>query len=320
MDTSQNSKNTFVDTVKILIENWNRASIMQGAAEMAYFLLLSLVPILLVLANVIPLLPYSPQEAINLIESTFPSDISTFLVPIVRDYLQSSSGGAISIGLLASIWSASKVFGTLGRVLDEVYGATQKKNFIITRLLSLLVMITILFIVILAVFTFVFGEQILNFVGSFLEMDIPFLQEFLVLRWVLFPVILIVVTTVIYHLVPNHHLKIKYAVPGAVFTTFALILLSQFFTIISKYLGGDAVTNQTIGGFIVLMLFLYVANVLILLGALINTFTYEIINGQSVMEYENELREKELREETNWGGYPDESEVVLLKRKIYKVR
>ena len=168
MVESSNKKYSVVDAIKIVIYNWNRASIMQGAAEMAYYMLLSLVPILLVVANVIPLLPFDTAEILNLLEQTFPEDINQIIMPIVLDYLKSGSGGAISIGLLASIWSASKVFTTLRRVLDEVYGTTEAKNFIVARLLSLLSMIAILGVVAAAVFAFVFGEQILGFIQEFL--------------------------------------------------------------------------------------------------------------------------------------------------------
>ena len=105
--------------------------------EMSYYLLLSLVPILLVVANIIPLLPINTTEILSIIEQAVPGDVSELLMPIVTGYLESSSGGAISIGLLASIWSASNVFSTLRRVLDDVYGANTKKNFVIARFVIL---------------------------------------------------------------------------------------------------------------------------------------------------------------------------------------
>src|SRR5690625_5022926 len=206
---SNSKSGGFVGAVKIIMENWERASVMQGAAEMAYYLLLSLIPLLLVLANLIPLLPFSPAEAVSFIESSFPSDVSTMLIPIVEDYMASASGGAISIGLLASIWSASNVFSTLRRVLDEVYGVKLTNNFIIARILSLVIMIAILLLVGTAVFVFVFGEQILNFVSDFFEIEIPFIREFLLARWITLPLILIIVTIIVYQFLPNHHLKIK---------------------------------------------------------------------------------------------------------------
>lgn len=318
MNNTTTKTNNFADTLKIILENWNRTSIMEGAAAMTYYLLLSLIPILLVFANVIPFLPFSAQQAISFIQSTFPADISRMLIPIVKEYLESGSGGAISLGLLASIWSASKVFSTMRKILDQVYGATEKKNFIISRLLSLLIMLVILILVGFSIFAFVFGEQILNFVRDFFEIEIVFFETFLLLRWMLFPIILMIVSLVIYDLVPNHHLKIKYAIPGSVFVTVTLILLSQSFSLLTRYMGGDAIANQTLGGFIVLMLFLFVGNLLVLFGALINTMFFEIKNNQSVTEYETNRRKIEEMEASNWGGYPNETEEVLLKRKLYK--
>ena len=310
---------SFAHALKIIMENWKRANIMQGAAAMAYYLLLSLVPLLLVLANLIPLLPFSPAQAISLIETSFPPDVATMLIPIVEDYLASTSGGAISIGVLASIWSASNVFSTLRRVLDEVYGVKLKNNFIIARVLSLVIMIAILLLVGSALFIFVFGEQILELVRAYFELEIPFLQGFLHARWITLPLILIIVTTIIYQFLPNHHLKLKYSIPGAIFASVGLVILSQTFTLISRLMGGDAITNQTLGGFIVLMLFLFLANTVILFGALINTLIFELKNNISVPDYEMQVHEKEERAKRKWPGYPNESDTILLKRKIYKV-
>lgn len=320
MENSESKKYSLIDAIKIIINNWTRASIMQGAAEMAYYLLLSLVPILLVAANIIPLLPIDTNQVLALLEQAFPADIAQIIMPIVNDYLSSGSGGAISLGLLASIWSASNVFSTMRRVLDEVYGAKAKNNFLIARMLSLVVMIAILGIVGAAVFVFVFGEQILNLITSFLGIDFPFIQQLLQLRWVALPLILFGVGIIIYDLVPNHHLSVKYAIPGTIFMLLGLLLLSQFFSLATQFMGGEAVANQTIGGFIVLMLFLYLANVVILFGALLNTLTFEIKTGQSVLEYESKLAKKEELEESNYKGYPDETETVLLKRKLHKIK
>lgn len=316
---SNGKSGSIVHAIKIIMENWKRANVMQGAAAMAYYLLLSLIPLLLVLANVIPLLPLSPDQAISFIENSFPPDVATMLVPVVEDYLASASGGAISIGLLASIWSASNVFSTLRRVLDKVYGVELKNNFIIARVLSLVIMIAILLLVGSALFVFVFGEQILDFVRDYFEIEIPILQGFLHVRWITLPLILIIVTFIIYQFLPNHHLKLKYSIPGAILASVGLVILSQTFTIISRLMGGDAITNQTLGGFIVLMLFLFLSNTVILFGALINTLIFELKNNISVPDYEMQVHEKEEREKSKWPGYPDEADTILLKRKIYKI-
>lgn len=312
-------KDKIVKLITIGQSNWERATVNQSAAEMAYFVLLSLMPLLLVIANVIPLFPMETNEVLSLVQGAMPPDIYSVLEPTLESYLESASGGAISFGLLAAIWSASKVITILRRVLDDVYGSVQKNNFIIARILSLLVMIGILMVIGFAVFVFVFGEQILLFVQNQLGFDIPFIQEFLALRWIVLMIILFLVFAIVYRYVPNHSLTIKYAIPGAVFSTIGWLLLTQGFSLYITYAGGDALANATFGAFIALMLFLYFSSMIVLLGALINAMVFEWKNNESVEQYEAERRRVKELKKSDWTGYPDEDKTVILKRKLYKV-
>lgn len=312
-------KDKLLRLIQIGQSNWERATVNQSAAEMAYFLLLSLFPILLVIANIIPLFPIDPNEVLNLVAEFVPADIFNVLEPVIESYLDSGSGGAISFGLLAAIWSASKVITTLRRVLDDVYGSVQKTNFIVGRLLSLVVMIAILIVIGTAVFLFVFGEQIIMLVENAIGIDIPFVQQFLLLRWVVLVVILFLVMLIIYRFVPNHSLSLRYSYQGAIFATVGWILLTQGFSIYINLAGGDAVANATFGAFIVLMLFLFLSSMIILLGALLNAMIFEWKNNISVPEYEAIKRNEKQLEDSEWTGYPSEATNKILKRKLYKV-
>lgn len=312
-------KDKLLRLIQIFQSNWERATVNQSGAEMAYFVLLSLFPLLLVIANVIPLLPIETNEMLAIVADFVPQDIFNIIEPILEGYLESASGGFISFGLLTAIWSASKVITILRRVLDDVYGSVQKKNFVIGRILSLFVMIGILFVIGAALFIFVFGEQILEFVQNTIGFDIPFVQEFLLLRWVILIVILFAVLLIVYRFVPNHHLSFKYSYQGAIFATIAWMLLTQGFSIYLAVASDDALTNATFGGFLALMLFLYFTSIVILLGALLNAIIFEWKNHMSVPEYEAVKRNEKKMEDSNWTGYPDESETVIMKRRLFKV-
>lgn len=312
-------KNKIVRFITIAQSNWERATINQSAAEMAYFILLSLLPLLLVVANIIPLFPMDTAEILGLLQSAMPSDIYNVLEPTLASYLETASGGAISFGLLAAIWSASKVITILRRVLDDVYGAVQKKNFIVSRILSMFVMMAILAVIGLAIFIFVFGEHILLFIQQSLGFNIPFIEEFLLFRWVILMAILFGVFVIVYRYVPNHSLTMKYSLPGAVFATVGWLALTQGFSLYVQYAGGDQLANATFGAFIALMLFLYFSSIIVLLGALINAMLFEWNKHQSVEEYEAERRRMKELEKSDWTGYPDAQNTAILKRKLYKV-
>lgn len=277
-------KQRMIKLFNIIKDNWSRANVSSQAGELAYFSLLSLFPILLVIANVIPLFPIDVNAVLSYLESAVPPDIFSVIEPILIGYLSSSSGGVISIGLVTALWSASKAFNSLQNILNEVYAVKPRKNFILVRLVSLLVQLAIVSIVGVIIFAFVFGEIIVEFVEGLVNIDLGFIMQILQLRWLILLIVLLALFTAVYFLVPNHHLGIKYAVPGAIFATIGWLALSQGFSIYLKFAGGDAAANATFGVFIILMLWLYLAAMVLLLGGLVNTIYFEYKNGKSVQK------------------------------------
>ncbi|MGE7366315.1 YihY/virulence factor BrkB family protein [Desemzia incerta] len=277
-------KQRMIKLFNIIKDNWSRANVSSQAGELAYFSLLSLFPILLVIANVIPLFPIDVNAVLSYLESAVPPDIFSVIEPILIGYLSSSSGGVISIGLVTALWSASKAFNSLQNILNEVYAVKPRKNFILVRLVSLLVQLAIVSIVGVIIFAFVFGEIIVEFVEGLVNIDLGFIMQILQLRWLILLIVLLALFTAVYFLVPNHHLGIKYAVPGAIFATIGWLALSQGFSIYLQFAGGDAAANATFGVFIILMLWLYLAAMVLLLGGLVNTIYFEYKNGKSVQK------------------------------------
>lgn len=275
-------------------DNWARAKVSGQAGELAYFSLLSLFPILLVIANVIPLFPINVDAILSYVETAVPPDIYSVIEPILIGYLSSSSGGVISIGLITALWSASKAFNSLQNILNDVYGVEPRKNFILVRLASLLIQVAIVLIVGAIIFAFVFGEIIVSFVEDILNLDLGFIMQILQLRWLILLVVLLALFMAVYFIVPNHRLGLKSGIPGTIFATVGWVLLSQGFSIYLQFAGGDAAANATFGVFIVLMLWLYLAAMILLIGALLNTILYQYRSDQTVAEH---IAKKENPEE-----------------------
>ena len=310
-------KDKFKSFLEVVKPNWARAEVSSNAAELAYFTLLSLFPILLVVANIIPLFPINVSEILSILETAVPPDIYKVLAPVLESYLSSSSGGAISIGLITSLWSASKAFNALQNVLNDVYGVEKRNNFIIVRVVSFLVQLAIVAIVGALIFIFVFGEQILLFVQDFIGIDLGFILQVFSFKWLVLLIVLIIVLTMVYFLVPNHRLHIKFALPGAIVATLGLLILSQAFTLYVQFAGGEAAASATFGVFIVLMLWLYLSAMILLLGGLVNAIYFEFKVGRSVNEVKLEKDEDEKEDKQK--EYPDSSNTIQHK-KLVKVK
>ena len=90
------------------------------------------------------------------------------------------------------------------------------------------------------------------------------------LRWIIPPILIFLVFSVIYWIVPNLKIRLKSVIPGAVFATVGWILTSLAF---SFYVGNFANYSKTygsIGAIIVLMMWLYFSAIILILGGQLN--------------------------------------------------
>lgn len=266
----------FSETIKIVQKHIKRAEIGRQSAELAYYILLALFPVLLALANIIPLLPLPTNQILEYVELAVPSEVGTVILPILEGYLSGGSGGAISFGVIFSLWPASKAFSVFQNVLNQVYDTEPRKNFIITRIFSFLTAVLLVFLMGIVAFIFVFGREILGLVQSLLPVDIlGIITTFEQVRWIIAFAVLIMILAFVYFFVPNVKWKLKYALPGAVVATIGFLLISQLFSLYISLAGGASLGTGTIGVFIVLMVWLYLLGIVFILGGVVNVIYYD---------------------------------------------
>lgn len=323
--TKENSKlYTVADYLGVAIRNWARADIMQNAATMAYYSLLALFPTLLVVANLIPLLPINIEAVLSLLAETLPENIYYLIEPVLIGYLNSGSGGAISIGVIVALWSAGNYVNQLRMVLNDVYNVGDfRGNSFIHRIIAPLFIILIFGLLGVLVLAFVFGEQIIMLLETILPIDFSFLDVFLTLRWPVLFLVLMLVFLVIYLFVPNYRLPLKYVIPGTLFSVVGWLLLSEFFSVYVSNSSADMLTNATFGAFIALMLFLFFSSVVILLGGFVNVVVFEAREGISVREdalnQEENIHDIEL-DFHKGDHYPSREKYVILRHNLKKLR
>lgn len=273
--TKSNSKFDIKTFANKAMGHFKRAEMGPQSAQLAYYILLALFPILLVLGNVIPLLPIATDQVLEYVELGVPAEVSEVLLPILKGYLEGGSGGAISIGLIISIWPASKAFNVFQRVLNQVYDTKVRKNFIIARVFSFLTAILLISLMGVVAFIFVFGKEILQLLQNFFPINLAIVNTFESLRWVVAFGILILIMAFVYYFVPNVKWPFKFALPGAIFSTVGFLLISQLFSLYISFAGKQAIGSGAIGVFIVLMIWLYLLGNVFILGGVINVVFYD---------------------------------------------
>lgn len=273
--TKSSSKFDMKDFANKAIKHFQRAEMGPQSAQLAYYVLLALFPILLALGNIIPLLPIPTDQVLQYVEMGVPAEVSDVLLPILKGYLEGGSGGVVSIGIIVSIWPASKAFNVFQKVLNKVYDAKVRKNFIFARIFSFLTAILMISMVGVVAFIFVFGKEILQLLQNFFPINLAVISTFESLRWVVTFGILMLIMAFVYYFVPNVKWPFKFALPGAVFTTIGFLLVSQLFSLYISFVGKQAPGSGAVGVFIVLMIWLYLLGNVFILGGIINVIFYD---------------------------------------------
>ncbi|MCR8969037.1 YihY/virulence factor BrkB family protein [Facklamia sp. 7083-14-GEN3] len=261
-----------VDLVKKRLEGLAFGSY---AAEVSYYILLAVIPILLAFSNLIVLLPYSYEEVIGFLRTSLPGQVAKSLIPMIQQYYQTASTSWVPIGLALALWPASNVFNALQRILNHIYSVESKRHFLIQRLFAYLFTLVSVLVILVSTFVFTFGEYLLTWIDQYLRSDLSFL--FTWLRggswgsiFVLFAFLVIV-----YSYLPHHHLKYNKAIPGALFSVIAFTLLGKLFGTIVQF-NQSLNSNTALGAILVIMFWIYLNCLIFFIGAFVNVLTLDL--------------------------------------------
>lgn len=273
------------------------AELSSSAVVVAYYLLLSLFPLLITVGNILPYLNLNPDTVLPYVAELMPAEIFQQLKPAVVSLLTQSSTGLLSFSALATLWSASRSISALQKAMDKAYGVEGRKNFLVAKIVAFFMMMLLIVALFAVVLILGIGQDILNWFQSIFNFSTDILDTFSALKWPVVVIGLLLVMMLIYRLLPNAKIHFKQVWPGALFTSIGWLLLSQVFSLYLNYFSPAVASYQIIGSFIILMLWLYIASSIIVLGGVLNAVLAQFRSGKELTERKDLLeRLKERRD------------------------
>lgn len=253
------------------------------AAQAAYFFVLSMIPIVLLLMTLVQYTPLTSSDVIAAVQQVFPSTVQNLIKSIVyQAYGQSSS--IIPITILIALWSAGKGVLSMSSGLNCVYESTETRNYLYLRFRSSFYTVIFIVAIVLSLILSVFG----NSISMVLNEHAPFLShitEFIIqIRTFLTLVVLTLFWDLVYKFLPNRKNKekttMKKQLPGALFTACAWQLISFVFSIYLDIFKGFSSMYGSLTTIILLMLWLYMCMYAILLGGEVNALLDRYFKGK----------------------------------------
>lgn len=259
-------------------DTYSRLGVARAAAALAYFLILTLFPLLMCVNFFIGLLPLSPEAVFSALDSILPRES----LSIILDYLdyvsaipQSQSTPLLLACLFTIGLSASAGLRTLLQTMDELYQVRHVNSLhrlILSVALSLLFLLTI-YLSIVVIFT---GEWFFRLLESRLPQALLDLIPLVTLsqlwgwlRYLLLFLLVLVLVLAVYRLgtpLPfRRHTRTLYltALLSATALVACSVLFSWFIGMSSRY----SLVYGSLASLIILLVWLYFCGNILLLGA-----------------------------------------------------
>jgi membrane protein len=247
-------------------------NVFNGAAALAFYLTLAIFPAIILLMSIIPYLPIDRvDEAImDLLGQALPSEAYGMVAGVVAEVTSERRGGLLSFGFLGTLWAASTGMYAIMQQLNITYDVKEGRSFLRARVTALVLSLLFGLLVLGAFSLIVLGGVIQDWIGSRFGFSEALLTFFAVFRWVLIVLALLLGFAMIYRYAPNVEQKFSFVSPGSVFGVLLLIVVSLGFTVYTSNFADYNATYGSIGAVIILMLWLYIAGLVILIGSEIN--------------------------------------------------
>ncbi|HEX5897464.1 MAG TPA: YihY/virulence factor BrkB family protein [Thermoleophilaceae bacterium] len=244
------------------------------AAALTYYSVLAIFPALIVLVSVLGLVGESAtQPLIDNLGSVAPGPAKEIMTSALEN-LQGDRGAAgvlFVVGLLAALWSASGYVAAFMRASNSIYDMEEGRPVWKTLPVRVGLTLVLLFLLAITAIAVVLTGGIARKVGDLIGLGSTAVDVWNIAKW---PVLLLVVSfmfALLYWAAPNvKHPGFRWISPGGVLAVVAWLIASGAFALYVSNFGSYNKTYGALGGVVVFLVWLWISNIVILLGAEFN--------------------------------------------------
>jgi len=246
------------------------------AAQLSYYFLLALFPLLLFLMSTIGLIMGSGtglrHSLFNYLSQVLPASASNLVSTTVFEVTEASGGGKVSFGILAALWAASAGMGAVSESLNVAYHVKETRPWWKQRLTAIGLTIALSLLIISALVLVLYGGKIADFLAATYGFGGTFVIAWKVLQWPIVLAFLLVGFALIYYWAPDlADQDWKWVTPGSAVGVTLWLLVSFGFRLYLHYFDSYSKTYGSLGAVIVLMLWFYFTGAAILIGGEVNS-------------------------------------------------
>ena len=243
------------------------------AAALSYYFLFALFPSLLFLTALLGMLPFPGlmERLMAYVEQTLPSDAVSVIEKTLQEIMRGSRGSLLSIGVLMALWASSNGMGSVIVALNVAYDVTDTRPWWKRRLVAVALTLGFSLFLLGGLILVVFGPRLGRVVADWFGLGALFTTVWNVASVPLAMSFVLIGIALVYFLAPAAKQDWRWVTPGSAVALVLWIVMSYGLRLyVSRFANYNA-TYGSIGGVILLMLWLYLTGIALLLGAEVNS-------------------------------------------------
>lgn len=291
-----------IQVIKNFMDKLKRDDIGAHAASAAFFIFLSVFPMLMMVSSILPYTHITESDLMAVVTDLLPSNIDPLAISII-DEMYDKSMAIVSVSAALAVWSAAKGMLALLRGLNAVEEVVETRNYFVLRLRSCLYTVVVLAVIIFSMIVIVFGNSIVQTIIQRFPHARYVVNLTMSFRYVFILAFMAIAFACMYAYIPNQSQKLVMKIPGAVFSSICWTVFSWGFSIYVDRFGNFNMYGS-MTTIVIVMLWLYFCMYLLLIGGEINAFLQPLL---SLVFVSRKLRKKQEKESKIIKGADDGS-------------
>ena len=206
---------TFLGYGKTYLDKCGRDNIGAYAAQTAYFMIMTAIPVMMLLTWIAGYVPSIGEYMNELVYNVLPPEFAPYMRRLVRIVTQASVG-AISISVVMAIWSSGKAFQNLMVGLNQVNKIEETRNWFGRRLRAIFYTLFLLLVIVVIMLMLVFTKQLQYYAENYYGFLAYVVGIRPLFRGIFVFFFLVIVFTFLFTVLPNKHLTFLSQLPGGI--------------------------------------------------------------------------------------------------------
>lgn len=247
--------------------------ILDRAAALSYYFLFALFPALLFLTALFGMLPAPGlmDGLMGYLDRVLPADAASLVHRTMGEVVVGAGRGLLSLGAVLALWAASSGMASAMSALNVAYDVDDARPWWKRRAISIVLTVVFSLFTLTAVALLVFGPKLGRAAADALGLGRAFALAWTLASWPVLMALTLIGIGLVYYLAPAVRQQWRWVTPGSVFALAVWIPVSLGLRSYVARFGNYNATYGSIGGVILLLLWLYLSSVVLLIGAEINS-------------------------------------------------